>query len=512
MEHDCRRFHILVVDDDPVARKILTTILAPFYTVHGAASGQEALDFLRTPFRPDLILLDIVMPDMDGLAVCRALQADAALRDIPVLFLTAITETDKEEEGLRLGAVDYVYKPFKPELLKARIRNHLELKRLRDIQKELLSERTSALLDSRRQVEEKSIALRYLFETMGELLASRDHYTSEHALRVAAISTRIGARLGISGGDIETLNQGCLVHDIGKVAIPDDVLLKPGRFDREDRKIMECHPLIGGRIFAKYFTRDRISSIILQHHERLDGSGYPKGLRGDSIDPLSRIVMVADVYEALVARRPYKRPMERGRALDILYKDSVRGLVDGEVVDTLKRVTEDWDPLTITIDQQEDYLATLETFRKKTYFREPLSEFYNYRYLLYLEECRMLCHEADHYHLIKTDFMALKRYNERHGYAAADEALDAIGLEFHAVVERFNNEHGLPENTLMLFRRGADYLIYSETEDAILASLERACRAILREARRKWELRSRVKSLAFDKELPVVKALEQLYR
>jgi len=502
---------VLVVDDDKIVSVFLQGVLASSYRVVLADSAPEALSLIDQGLTPDLILSDLMLPDMDGYEFCSRLKEDEKTRDIPVIFVTALAHREQEEEGFRRGAADYISKPVRPELLKARVKTHLQLKGYRDRLQSLVESKTHQLLDSQKELRAKAIEVRLLFETMGELLASRDHYTSEHALRVAAISVRIGQDMGLANKDLEILELGCLVHDIGKVAIPDDVLLKPGRFDKEDRQIMECHPLIGAQLFAGRFADERLAKIIRHHHERLDGSGYPDGAKGEELDDLVKIVMVADVYEALIARRPYKKPMNRDNALQILYGDVASGKVLESTVRVLEQVTREWDPLQIHFDLAADYMSILEIFRRKTYFREPLSDFYNYRYLFSLEGAGWLCRDSDHYHIVKADFNELKALNRRIGYAKADEILDQIGHSFHKLVEDVLQKYAIPINALMLLRRGSDYLIYSEIDPPLLKQVASDCHDVLAEAKRRWGIMAAVSIARFAKAMPIADALEEIY-
>jgi len=502
---------ILIVDDDEIVRRLLHGVLAPSYRVLSAQSGLEALALLKQGAKPDLIISDLMMPQMSGYELCTKIKEDPETRDIPIVFVSALSQPKQEEEGLRLGAVDYISKPIRAELLKARIKNHLELKAYRETLKGLVQSQNQELANSQKAMRAMAIEQRYLFEAMGEILASRDHYTSEHALRVSEISVRIGRALGLPAKELEVLELGCLVHDIGKVAIPDDVLLKPGRFDKQDRQIMECHPLIGARLFSKRFEDNRIALIILQHHERLDGTGYPSGAKGDEINDLAKIVMVADVYEALIARRPYKQPMTRKQALGILYEDASRGKVQEIMVQTLEQITTEWNPLDIRIDLAADYMNSLELFRRKTYFREPLSDFYNYRYLSSLDRAGGLCRTTEHYQILKADFNELKELNFRIGYAKADSILDEIGHSFHDLIEGALLEYSLPTSALMLLRRGSDYLIYSECDASILDKIAADSRGVLAQAEEQWGLRATIAITQFAKGKPVDDALEEIY-
>jgi len=259
--------------------------------------------------------------------------------------------------------------------------------------------------------------------------------------------------------------------DIGKVAIPDDVLLKPGIFDRNDRNIMQIHTLVGASLFAKHHHDERIRNIILHHHERLDGSGYPAGLSGNAIGKLERIVAVADVFEALVSRRPYKRPMSRKKAVDILRFEVKEGRLDGDIVKILEKVTESWSPLEINSDFRADYTEDLEIFRQMAYFKEPLSDFYNYRYLLYLADAKLLKKNENPYHLIVTNFIDHREFNQGMGFIKTDQILDELGQLLFQTTQAFNTACSKEESAVMLFRKGTDFLIFSECDETVLLEL-----------------------------------------
>ena len=501
---------IMIVDDDEIARRLLHGTLAPHYRVLSARSALEALAMLADGQTPDLILSDIMMPDLSGYDFCAQVKADPQTKHLPFIFVTALSFPKQEEEGLKLGAADYINKPVRPGLLLARIRAQLELAAYREKLLGQLDSSVNQLADSQRALQALTAERSCLFEVMGEMLACRDHYTSEHALRVAELSVRMGRALNLDTNDLETLELGCLVHDIGKVAIPDDVLLKPGRFDKQDRQIMEFHPQIGARLFARRFENPGIAAIILQHHERLDGGGYPNRLCGPEIDPLAKVVMVADIYEALIAKRPYKQPLNRENALGILLDEARHGKVLKEMVQTIEPVTADFDPLQLRLDTAADYLTSLESFRRKTYFREPLSDFYNYRYLTSLHLDGRLCQAIEHYHILKTDFNELKELNSQIGYARADTILDQIGRSFHEIIEGALTGHGLPTNALMLLRRGSDYLIYSECELTILEGIKASCQKVLDRARHDWGIKASLNLTSFPKAKSVDDALDEM--
>ncbi|MFW8601416.1 HD-GYP domain-containing protein [Desulfobacterota bacterium M19] len=506
-----RKDLVMIVDDDPITRRLMALHLNTLYDVVTVASGVDALELLQNDSLPDIILLDVIMPGIDGLEVCRRLRENPRWADISVIFITILGDEFDEKKGLELGAVDYIAKPIKRDLLRLRVRNHLRLKRLQNDLHSMVAKKSAELSHSRQQIENKNLELKYLFESMSKIQASRDCYTAEHAMRVALISMHIGRRLGVSEQELRILEQGCYVHDIGKVAIPDDVLLKPGRFDKQDRQIMEYHPLIGGQIFSRHFAESRMLNIILQHHERLDGSGYPHGLEEAAIDPLARIVMVADVYEALIARRPYKQPMKRGKAIGIISNDAERGMFDDTVVDCLIQETVEWSPLSVHFDSSIPYQNVLEKFRQKTYFREPLSEFFNYRYLIFLDDRRLLVPTNSHYHLIRLDFSGLKRVNQRLGYIKTDQIIDTIGIQANMLVESCRGQKKLGESELMFFRKGAGYLIYSHIDEDILESLMDDCRWLVEKLCEKYGITPLMSLMKFAKGQQLTTALESIY-
>ncbi len=353
------------------------------------------------------------------------------------------------------------------------------------------------------------LVVRELFEIMDEMLANRDYYTFLHAIRVAELSRRIGQLLQLPEAELEILELGCLVHDIGKIAIPDDVLLKPGRFDWEDRKIMELHPLIGANLFSKRLINDKLIEIILNHHERLDGSGYPNALRNGEISATVRIVAVADVYEALVAMRPYKKPLPHEVAMRILRDEVTASRLDGDIVEILARVTEEWSPLSLTCDIGASYQEQLEDFRRKTYFKEPLSDFYNYRYLLAMDQKQALGSNDGYYNICMIDFKRLREFNRRYGYVKADELLNEIGGRLHATTKALNDF--LDAEAVMLVRKGADYLIHTCCPQDLLQGLFRQIRQHLDDALKQWGLEARFISRQYPAGFPIEKALNELF-
>lgn len=315
------RPNILLVDDVPANLRILVDTFRGQYEVRVATSGREALEILRGGWMPDIVLLDIMMPEMDGYEVCRRLKADSATAGIPIVFVTAMTDADDEAKGLELGAVDYVTKPFRPNLVKARVRNHLELKRHRDHLEQLVRERTVEL-EQTRQITIESLA--GLAETRDPETGGHINRTRNYVLILAAyISGRRPELLDMK--TVELLHASAPLHDIGKVGVPDRILLKPGKLTDEEFGEMKKHTLYGRNALARVEARLGSNSflrlaaeIAWTHHEKWDGSGYPQGLVGEAIPLSGRLMALADVYDALVSRRVYKPPLTHSQAVAII--------------------------------------------------------------------------------------------------------------------------------------------------------------------------------------------------
>src|SRR5277367_1616970 len=276
---------ILIVDDESAARMALATLLRrEGFEVRDVGDGAAALTECAS-FRPDLILLDIVMPGVDGFEVCWRIKATPETRLTPVVLITGLSETGDRIQGINAGADDFLSKPIDFNELLARTRSLLRLKQYTD---EL--ENAEAVL----------LSLAFGIE-------ARDPYTRGHCERLSRMSTRLGERLGVPEEDITALRRAGVVHDIGKVVVPDAILLKPGPLSDEETAVMRRHPVVGEHICAPLRTFRPVLPIIRHHHERYDGSGYPDGLRGESIPLTARILQLADVYDALTTDRPYRK-------------------------------------------------------------------------------------------------------------------------------------------------------------------------------------------------------------
>ncbi|MDD2769767.1 MAG: response regulator [Methylococcus sp.] len=305
--------NILAVDDTPASLKLLSDILkTEGYEVRSAIDGELALNAaIDNP--PELILLDIRMPEMDGFEVCRRLKAHPETRTVPVIFVSALSETDDKVQGFKLGAVDFVTKPYQREELLARVRTHLEIDRLRNHLEELVEKRTREL-----RVSEKKLRASLLdsITAIAATVEMRDPYTAGHQRRVGHLASAIAKELQRPESEVEGLYLACTVHDIGKIRIPAEILSKPGQLGDLEYSIIKEHPEIGHEILKSIDFPWPIARIVLQHHERLNGTGYPQGLQGEEILLEARILAVADVVEAMLSHRPYRAALGIEAALE----------------------------------------------------------------------------------------------------------------------------------------------------------------------------------------------------
>jgi putative two-component system response regulator len=328
---------ILVVDDEPANLSVLSKILMNDYSVRVANSGVRALQVATTKPRPDLILLDIMMPEIDGYSVLKQLKESELTQSIPVIFVTAMVEMADEEKGLELGAVDYISKPIRPAILLARVKAQLLLKRARDF----LHEKNDFLeSEINRRMAENQIIQNVSIRALAHLAETRDPETGEHILRTQAYVNILTEYLAlhprfkstITPNFIELIGKSAPLHDIGKVGIPDQILQKPGKLTSDEWEVMKTHAEIGAKAIeqAESDVRQPIEFLSIAkeiahwHHEKWDGSGYPDGLTGDEIPLSARLMAIADVFDALISVRVYKPGMTPDKTRDIIISERGR--------------------------------------------------------------------------------------------------------------------------------------------------------------------------------------------
>jgi len=289
------RPRLLVVDDEPTNLQVLRHVLQADYRLLFATDGERALALARQQL-PELILLDVMMPGISGYEVCAALKADAATAAIPVIFVTALNDSQDETRGFEAGGVDYITKPVSAPVVRARVRTHLSLVRLDELRETRLQ----------------------IVQRLGRAAEYKDNETGLHVIRMSHFSQRLALAAGCNEAWADDLLNAAPMHDVGKIGIPDAVLRKPGPLDEAEWAVMRRHPEIGAEIIGEHPSGvlRMAHTIALGHHEKWDGSGYPAGRAGEGIPLEARIVAVADVFDALTTRRPYKDawPVERALA------------------------------------------------------------------------------------------------------------------------------------------------------------------------------------------------------
>ncbi|MFZ5457283.1 MAG: response regulator [Pseudomonadota bacterium] len=323
---------LLLVDDTPENLTVLGEILMPHYRVRVASSGARALAAATSDPRPDLVLLDVMMPEMDGYEVISRLRADPRTRELPVIFVTALDSTEDEAHGLELGAVDYITKPVRPAIVLARVRGQLELKEARDRMRD-----QNAWLEAEiaRRMRQNQVVQDVSMRALASIAEARDDETGNHILRTQAYVNVLARALATTpryAGEltpalVETYTKAAPLHDIGKVAIPDHILHKPGKHTPDEWEIMKTHARQGSdaiwRAICDQEEREALDFLYIAmdiahyHHEKWDGSGYPEGLAGEAIPLPARLMALADVFDALISKRAYKPafPLDRATAI-----------------------------------------------------------------------------------------------------------------------------------------------------------------------------------------------------
>ncbi len=314
---------ILVVDDEPLNVRLLRDQLeSEGYVVLSGASGTEALELARA-CTPDLILLDIMMPGMSGVEVVSVLASDAKTKHIPVIMVTALGDRDSKVLALRSGATEFLSKPVDRVELLVRVRNLLRLKSYQD---ELAAYAQKLEVRVAERTEDLRMSHRETIHALTRAAEYKDEETGEHVRRISYYASELAERLGMDAGFCDEIFHASPMHDVGKIAVPDSILLKQGKLDADEWVRMKTHTSIGAQILAESkspYVRMG-ADIALCHHERWDGTGYPRALKGESIPLAARIMTVGDVYDALRSKRPYKEPFSHERAVEIITKGDGR--------------------------------------------------------------------------------------------------------------------------------------------------------------------------------------------
>jgi putative two-component system response regulator len=301
---------VLLIEDDPQAVGILEPILiSKGFSVAVARDGVEGLDKARA-HEPDILLLDIGLPRLDGIEVCRTLKSDPETRLIPIVMLTGMSDLDNKLRAMEAGADDFLNKPYNSLELLTRLKSLLHVKYLNE------------QLDNAEDV---------LF-SLARAIEAKDAYTQGHVERVSTLAVQFGEYLGLSEEDLDSLHKGGILHDIGKIGVPDQILNKPGPLTTEERLIVRMHPIQGAKICEKLKSIRGAIPVIRHHHERMDGTGYPDHLVGEEIPYLARVMTIVDIYDALTSTRSYRKSLPEDAALEVLWDETNRGWWDKEIM------------------------------------------------------------------------------------------------------------------------------------------------------------------------------------
>lgn len=352
LTEEIKKDTILIVDDTPENIALITSLLKGLYRTKVATNGKKALQIVQSGEPPDLILLDIMMPEMDGFETCNSLKSNPQTADIPVIFLTAKTQVEDEQKGFELGAADYITKPISPPIVLSRVKTHLQFKKMCD----LLKDKNDYLeREVARRIKEIDSVQDAAIIAIGSLAETRDNETGNHIRRTQhyvrlladTLKDHPNFRHFLTDENIALLSKSAPLHDIGKVGIPDKILLKPGKHTPEESEIMKTHTTLGrDAIIAAEKMLNTPSSflqfareIAYTHHEKYDGTGHPRGLSGNSIPISGRLMALADVYDALISRRVYKEALPHEKAVSII-KEGTGTYFDADVVEAFLQVAD----------------------------------------------------------------------------------------------------------------------------------------------------------------------------
>jgi putative two-component system response regulator len=308
------RHSILVVDDVPDNIQILMGLLSKQYKIQAATNGERALKIAQTFPQPDMILLDVMMPEMDGFEVCKQLKANAETAHIPVIFVTAKTEQVDETQGFDLGAIDYIAKPYNPAIVKTRVKAQLALSMENRHLEMLVKERTQELVNTRKSIINK----------LGKAAEYKDNETGLHVIRMSLYTKLLAEKVSNDEQWIELIYNAAPMHDVGKIGIPDAILRKPDKLDADEWKVMMTHAEIGGEILGDEDSTllKMAREVAINHHEKWNGKGYPTGLVAEEIPLTARIVAIADVFDALTSERPYKKAWSIEKTIALIEEES----------------------------------------------------------------------------------------------------------------------------------------------------------------------------------------------
>ncbi len=364
-----QRQTILVVDDTPDNLILMNGLLKSHYKVRVANSGERALQITESDTPPDLILLDIMMPELDGYEVCKRLKENPRTASIPVIFLTALSESEDEAHAFAIGAEDYITKPISAPTVLARVRTHLELKASADFLRD-----KNAYLEQevRRRTREIEAIQDVTIMALASLAETRDAETGNHIRRTQRYVKLLAEHLSthprfaedLDEQTIQLLYKSAPLHDIGKVGIPDRILLKPGRFEPEEFEIMKLHTTFGRDAIEHAETELGMEvpflafakEIAYSHQEKWDGSGYPEGLAGEAIPMSARLMAIADVYDALISRRAYKAPMPHEKAVEIITEGRAKHF-DPDIVDAFLDIQNEFHNVALAFSDSEQGIA-----------------------------------------------------------------------------------------------------------------------------------------------------------